>query len=68
MTYICDVHYTVYIITRKTKILFKNIFHNIGAKIADVGIVINSRTAGVHINLAGCVRYKFLLCLSERII
>jgi len=48
MTNVSDVHYSLYVITVIAEILFQNVLHYIASQIADMGIVINCRTAGIH--------------------
>ena len=48
MTNVRDVHYSLYVITVIAEILFQNVLHYIASQIADMGIVINCRTAGIH--------------------
>ncbi len=40
--------------------LFEHILHDVAAKVSYVGKVIHRRTAGVHLHLAGLVRYELL--------
>ena len=61
MSYIGDVHNTLYIISDIAQVLFEHVLHNVAAEIAYVRKVIHGRTAGVHIYLALDIRYKFFL-------
>jgi hypothetical protein len=47
---------------------FENVFENIGAQIADVGIIVNRRPAGVQSGRFVLNRDKFFFASAERIV
>ena len=61
MSYIGNVHYTLYIIADIAQVLFKHILHNVAAQISYVCKVVHGRSAGVHIYLALDIRHEFFL-------
>ena len=68
MAHIGDVHDTLDIVALIAQSLFQHIFHNVGAQVANMGIVIDRRAAGVHFDDARIVGDKFFLFAGQRII
>ena len=59
MAYVRDVHHPLHGIAQIPQALFQHILHDIGAQVADVGIVIHRGAAGVHLHMAGGVGDEF---------
>ena len=68
VTNVGDVHNALYVVAREAQVLLEHVLHNVGAEVADVGVVVDGGAAGVHIDLVAVVGNEFLLCLSERVI
>ena len=68
MTDVGDVHDAQNVIARVAQVFFKHILHDVGAQVADVCVVIDGGTAGVHTHLALLVRDEFLLYAAEGIV
>ena len=68
VAHIGDIHDTLYVIAQITQGFFQHILHNIGAEVADVGVVVYRRAAGVHFHLVRVVGYKQLFFVGQRII
>ena len=68
VAYVRDVHRAGHIVAEAAQRLFKHVLHDVRAQVADVGEVVNGRAAGVHFDLAGLVRDKFLFSLGACVI
>ncbi len=62
------VHNAGNVVPRVTQISVEYVLHNIRAQIADVGIVIYRRTAGIHLDLAGLAGDEFFSFVGEGVI
>ena len=60
VTDVGDVHDAGHVISAVTEGLFQNVLHDIRTEVADMGKMINRRTAGIHFYLAGLVGNKIL--------
>ena len=61
VAYVGDVHNTVDLIALEAESLLKDILHDVASQVADVGVVIYGRSAGVHIYLALNIGHEFFL-------
>ena len=68
VSYIRDVHDALDRVSDITQILLQHVFHDIGAEIADVGIVIDRRAAGVHLDDVRMVRDEQLFLPACRVV
>ena len=62
------VHDALDVIAEVAQILFKNVLHDVGTEVADVGKVIYRGAAGVHLDDVGMVGDKLVLGSGSGII
>ena len=63
-----DVHDALDVVAQIAQALFQHVLHDIAAQIADVGIVVDRRAAGIHFDDVGVVRHEQLLLVAQGII
>ena len=68
MAHVGDVHNTLDIIAGIAKGLLQHVLHDIGPQVADMGIVVHRRTAGVHLHQVGIIGNEQLFLVGQRII
>ena len=68
MTDVGDVHDAQYVIACVAQVFFQHILHDIGAQVADVGVVIDGRAAGIHLHLARLVGGELHAAVAEGVI
>ena len=68
MSHVSDVHHTQYVVACVAEVFFEHILHDVGAQIADVSVVVDGGTAGVHLHLALLVGNEFLSGAAEGVV
>ena len=68
VAYVCDIHDPLHTVAHITQALLQHILHNIGAQIADMGIVIDRGATGIHFDMLRVSGGKKLLLTGKRIV
>ena len=68
MADVSDVHDPLDVIAQIPQGLFQHIFHNVGAQVADVGVMVHRGAAGVHFHQIRVVGNKQLLFMGQGIV
>ena len=68
MPHVGNIHDAVDTVSGVTEKLFQRVLTEIGPQIADMGIVIDGRAAGVHFHMSGGVRGKFRFFVRCRVV
>ena len=68
VSHVGDIHHAQYVISRVAQVFFEHILHDVGAQVADMGVVVDGGTAGVHLHLALFMRDEFLSGAAESIV
>ena len=68
MANVGDVHDPLDVVAQVPQGLFQHILHDIGAQVADVGIVVHRGAAGVHFHQIGVVGNEQLLFMGQGIV
>ena len=63
-----DVHDPLDVVAQVTQVLLQHILHDVGAQVADVGVVIDRRAAGVHLYDVRVVGNEFLFFVAGGVI
>ena len=62
MSYVGDIHNSLYVVSDVAEVLLKHVLHDVCAEVTDVRKMIYGRTAGVHAHLALLVRGEIFFC------
>ena len=68
MPHVRDVHHALDIVAQIPQALFQHILHDIGAQVADMGIVIHGGATGVHLHKIRIIGDKQFLFVGSRVI
>ena len=68
MSDIRDIHDARHVISGIAKVFLENILHDVAAEIADMRVMVHSRSAGVHLDLRRIIRDEFFDSFGKRII
>ena len=68
MAHIGDVHHPLDVVAQVSKGFLQHILHDVGAQVADVGIVVHRWAAGVHFHLIGRIWGKQFFLVRQGIV
>ncbi len=63
-----DVHDPLDVVAKIPQGLFQHILHNVGAQVADVGVMVHRGAAGIHFYQVGVVGNEQLLFMGQGIV
>ena len=68
VAHVGDVHHPVHVVALIAQVLLQHVLHDIGAQVADVGIVVHRGPAGVHLHPARGMGAQGLLAMGGGIV
>ena len=68
MSNVCNIHYVLDVISKQSQSLIKNVQEYVSAKVSDMRIIVNCRTAAIKTYMAFCNRMKILHFASHSVI
>ena len=68
VAHVGDIHDALDVVAQVAQALFQHVLHDIAAQVADMGVVVDRRAAGIHFHHVGVVGNKQLFLMGQRIV